>query len=255
MTSGSNWRYLNRPQTEESRRHPPALSRQACKVATLPTDLSPWVKANQLLTFLEFVDTPGMHFIIADAGQPMSLQYWWVPLVSVVVGGLISLGSTLGVTFFAEHARRESERKRLAATLAGELEGIVAYLKRHKVEELLEAAAESRERPNVERIPQLRGSFLPGESGKIDESIGLLPTRLAGESSSVIILLRATVEDFTTAGNAWRNRQSWTDQDVRDFCKELAMTIKSLKEDASKLIPELRKEAEIWREPLLSPPG
>src|SRR5882762_1428583 len=37
MTSGSNCRHLNKPQTEDARRsHPASLSPDDCKVATLP---------------------------------------------------------------------------------------------------------------------------------------------------------------------------------------------------------------------------
>jgi len=46
-----------------------------------------------------------------------------------------------------------------------------------------------------ERIAPLRGSF--GPSDKTDESIGLLPASLAAEASSIVILVRGIVVDFS----------------------------------------------------------
>ena len=189
-----------------------------------------------------------MNLIIAAGSESTNLQYWWVPLVSALFGGSLSLCGSFGAIFFAERAKRDSERKRLAATLAGELQGILEYLNTQQIEELLNAAAQSSARPNVERIPPLRGSFL-GASGKIDESIGLLPSHVAADSSSIVVHLRGTVEEFTAVRNAWADKGRWNDQEVRDYCKQLAGMVKICKDRASQLIPELRKEAEMDREP------
>jgi hypothetical protein len=189
-----------------------------------------------------------MNFIISTASEAQ-LENWWGPLCAAAVGAVIGMCGSLFAISFTEHVKRDSERKRLAATLAGELEGIVAYLERHKVEELLEDASQSNKRPNVKRIPPLRGSFVGANS-----SLGLLPTHLASDSSSIVVHLRGTIEEFTTVRDGWRDG-SWTDQEIRDFCKELASMVKTCKTEASKLIPELRKEAEIDRAPHLYPPG
>jgi hypothetical protein len=86
-------------------------------------------------------------------------------------------------------------------------------------------------------------------SDKIDESISLLPRNLAAASSCIIVHLRGTVEEFATIRDASANKLSLNDQELRDHCRQLAGMVKTCKDRASELIPELQREAEIDREP------
>jgi hypothetical protein len=174
-------------------------------------------------------------------------------LFSALLGGAFSLGTILATTVWNEKVKQDSERKRLAATFAGELEGVVNYLVTHNVEELLRTAVKSPgpHKLNVQKIVPLRGSFL-GASGKIDTAVGFLPPNLAAESAKILVHIRGTIEEFTTVHNAWKDTW-WVLSGFRDFCVSLADMVKKCKDDAGRLIPLLKAEAMLDRAPSYPP--
>jgi hypothetical protein len=190
-----------------------------------------------------------MNVILGDVSNSGN-QFWWIPLVSTAG----AFGGTIAGIFWSEQVRRASDRKRLAATLAAEISGVVAFLNRHAIQESLISASTNSGRPNIRSVVAIRGSFL-GASGKIQESLGLLPTSLSAEASEAIIHLRGLIEEFTTVREAMENEQTWTDQAVRDFCVKLAHMIRDFMDIADILIPKLQTEAKTDWPPHLRPPG
>ena len=83
----------------------------------------------------------------------------WNGAVGPAVGGFISVASTVGVKLVDCTQKAGEDRIRLAATLAGELRGIVTFLESNQVEQSLRGAsiiASGGTLPNVQKIPALR---------------------------------------------------------------------------------------------------
>ena len=189
-----------------------------------------------------------MIWLLADSSTASSAsREWWNGAIGPAIGGFISLASTVGVTWWTAYRKRKEDRIRLAATLAGELKGIVTFLANNQIEKSLRDAsttASSDIRPNVQKIPALRGSFLEA-SGSIESSVALLPTRLALEVAELIILLRGTIEEFTTIRKACETRDTWTASDFAQFCVQLADLVKLSEASAKSLIPKLLEVAKL----------
>lgn len=170
-----------------------------------------------------------MHLLLADWTS-------WEGLIGVIVGGCITLGSTVFFTFVVEQMKLNSTRKQIAATLTAELTAISAYISETKMIEALSFAAAG-SKPNVQKIPVLRGSFLGGYP------LGFLPGPLARETAELITLIRGTIEDFTTLWHA----SSWQPGDYSDFCTALGQRVSKCKADADSLTPKLTEESRLDR--------
>ena len=128
--------------------------------------------------------------LLADSGTST--------LIGVVVGGLISLISTVGVTTWAEQLKRNTERRRFCALSAAAFRDIYSHLTNNKVREALDKIVRDSEQYNQLISPEIalpiRGSFLDARIGRVEHSLATLPEPLMLRTSALITRLRGIVE-------------------------------------------------------------
>src|SRR4030088_555648 len=74
---------------------------------------------------------------------------WWIPLVGVVIGGLITIISNFAATWWTDRLKRATERQQLAGAICGELKGILSLVEHRKIASILRRSVWEPENCNI----------------------------------------------------------------------------------------------------------
>jgi hypothetical protein len=178
-----------------------------------------------------------MTWFLADSNSVT----WWSAALGALVGGLISLVSTIGVTFWTDYVKQNQERRRVAALVAAGFDAIAKHLEENQVRaELLKLINQTTPKNPVQGhlVFPIRGSFL----GFFDKLEPTLPGKLLQRTVRQIVVLRGLTEDFDKLGtvNGWQHQI--------DFCSAMVRKLEICEKELPALVDDLLQEARVSRD-------
>jgi hypothetical protein len=181
-----------------------------------------------------------MVWLLADSNSVP----WWSATIATLVGGLISLVATLGVTFWTDYLKQNQERRRVAALVAAGFNAIAKHLEENQVRaeivKLIGEATVTKTAVDIHLIFPIRGSFL----GFFDKLEATLPGRLLQRAVREIVVLRGLTEDFETLEKV----RNWQHQ--IDFCSAMIRKLEICERELPELVDDLLQEAKVSRDTL-----
>lgn len=194
-----------------------------------------------ITTLIAVADTlrAGMRFLLVESAP------WWSGVLGALVGGLISLSSTVGLAVFSDYLKQNRERKRIAALAAAGFFAVLKHLQENQVAVKLAGVRGYSMLPvySIGIVFPVRGSFL-GAISSIEPSLSLLPRELVQRTARHIVLLRGLVEDFQTLEKI---REF---EELRRFCDALIAKVGVCEAELPTLVEDLLKEARVSRDTL-----
>jgi hypothetical protein len=168
---------------------------------------------------------------------------WWSAALGALVGGVISLASTVGVAVFTDYSKQNRERKRTAALAAAGFFAVLKHLQDSQVAAALLLLKRNAMLPSPrEFVFPIRGSFLRAVSS-VEPSLSLLPRELMQRTARHNVLLRGLVEDFQTLAKIQT-------KDLEQFCDVLIEKVTVCEAELPLLVEDLLKEARVSRDTL-----
>jgi hypothetical protein len=174
---------------------------------------------------------------------------WWIPVVSVVIGGLLTIFSNFAATWWTDRFKRATERQQLAGAICGELKGILSLVEHRKIAFILRKSCEvSLETRKLSYLAfSIRQNYFEVFEKNVHR-IGCLPPSVAADVAEVYVYMKGVVEDLKTmyegAPLAWDFDLGYM------FLAGALQTVEIVEAKGRALIPKLEREASrtIWQE-------
>ena len=174
---------------------------------------------------------------------------WWIPLVSVVIGGLIAIISSFAATWWTDRFKQATERQQLAGAICGELKGILSLVEHRKIASILRKSCEdSLEARKLKYLSfSIRQNYFEVFEKNV-QRIGCLPPSVAADVSEIYIYMKGVVEDLKTMEEG--SPLAWDFELGYMFLASALQTIEIAEAKGRALIPKLEREASrtIWQE-------
>jgi len=174
---------------------------------------------------------------------------WWIPLVGVVIGGLITIISNFAATWWTDRLKRATERQQLAGAICGELKGILSLVEHRKITSILRRSCEVS--LGTRKLQYLSFSIRQNYFEVFEKNvhrIGCLPPSVAADVSEVYVFMKGAAEDLKTMEEG--SPLAWDFDLGYMFLAGALQTIEIVEAKGRALIPKLEREASrtIWQE-------
>jgi hypothetical protein len=174
---------------------------------------------------------------------------WWIPLVGVVIGGLITIISSFAATWWTDRLKRATDRQQLAGAICGELKGILSLVEHRNIASILRKSCEaSLEAQKLKYLSfKIRQNYFEVFEKNV-ERIGCLPPSVVADVTEVYVYLKGALEDLKTLDEG--SPLGWDFQIGFTFLAGALQTIETVEVKGRALIPKLEREASrtIWQE-------